>query len=114
MIVITILIALVAVLVLSEFASTMVYGWFISDEVALNYIEKFQPFEINPFNEDIISPGFDPSRPVTEIKHRILNGKYISKVPLGLISKYHISTIGRIPRWSKAHQVITELYKTEQ
>lgn len=114
MIVITILIALVAVLVLSEFANTIVYGWFISDKVALTYIEKFQPFEVNPFNDDIISPGFDSSKPVTEIRYRILNGKYISKVPLGLISKYHISTIGRIPRWSKAHQVITELYKTAQ
>jgi hypothetical protein len=97
---------------LFELAATYVYGWFISDDVALDYIEKFKPFEVNPFNDDIVSPGFDSTKPISEIKYRILNGKYIGKVPFPLISKYHISTIGRIPRWSRAHAEINELYKT--
>jgi hypothetical protein len=33
------------------------------------------------------------------------------KISFCIGSKYYISTLGRVPRWSKSHKLINELYK---
>lgn len=110
--ILTFIIVLSVVLLLLEFSSAMVYGRLIGDSVVLKYLDEFKPFSVNQFNDAIISPAFDRTKTIEEIKHRVRNGKFISKTPLSITSKYYISTIGRVPRWSKTNDLIKELYKT--
>jgi hypothetical protein len=108
----TFIIVLSVVLLVLEFSSAAVYGRLIGDSVILKYLDEFKPFSVNQFNDVIISPAFDSTKTIEEIKHRVRNGKFISKTPLSITSKYYISTIGRVPRWSKTNDLIEELYKT--
>jgi hypothetical protein len=110
--ILTFTIVLSIVLFAIEFASAAVYGRLIGDSIVLKYLDEFKPFSVNQFNDAIISPAFDSTKTIEEIKHRVRNGKFISKTPLSITSKYYISTVGRVPRWSKTNDLIEELYKT--
>jgi hypothetical protein len=104
-----IILPLVFLLVL-EFSSHSVYGNFLKDDEVIKYLEDFKPFTVNQFNRNIISPEIKFTD--TDFDYdRLTNSKYISKTPLSICSKYHISGWGRISRWSKSHKLINELFK---
>ncbi len=99
---------------ISELGSYSVYGKLLTDEQVFDYLMKFEPFELNPFNESIISPklNFDGEDDKFEsVLERLRDGKFISTVSLTLSSRYYISGLGRVQRWSRGHYMIKELYK---
>lgn len=95
-----------------EFASRMVYGKLLTDQQVMDHLMTFEPFELNPFNESIMSPKikFDDDYDLTKMTDRIKNGKFISIMSMTLSSKYYISGLGRVQRWSRGHYMIQRLY----
>ncbi len=94
----------------TEFSSYSVYGKFLKDEIVIKYLEDFKPFSVNPFDSSIISPEINFKENGFDFE-RLHNSKYISKTRLCFGSNYYISTLGRVPIWSKSHKLINELYK---
>jgi hypothetical protein len=96
-----------------EFSSHTVYGKLLTDEDVLDYLMRFEPFELNPFDKNIISCKINFGDDDHEyILHRIKNGKFISSnLNFTLSSKYYINGLGRVQRWSRGHYMIQELYK---
>ncbi len=86
-----------AVLIAAFRLSTLaVYGRAISDKILVPFLEK----NLKNYRTSIISDG------------KILHGDisldlpYISTVYFDPLVKYHVRSIGTIPRWSKAHKII--------
>ena len=107
-----ILLVLTILLLILEFSTIATYGWYIKDEVVFDYLYEFEPFEKNPFDNKILGPVLNVDGDVKKMIHRAKNGKYISHTPFSPLSKYHISGKGPILRWTEAHKVINNLYKT--
>ena len=95
-----------------EGSTHSVYGKFLSDELVDAYIEEFQPFEFNPFDNDIVSPKMklDDDYSIERILHVSKNGRFISKTKISILSRYYINGLGRIPIWSRSHKKVKELY----
>jgi hypothetical protein len=92
----------------------MVYGKLLSDEEVMEHLMKYEPFELNPFNESILSPDIkfdDDDYDLKNLTERLKNGKFISTMNLTLSSRYYISEKGRVQRWSRGHYMIKELYR---
>ena len=88
---ITLLFSAIALGFIFEFASLLTYGWWTKRKVLLDNRA------LNRYDSDILSTLFEP---------------YISKNPFPLLSsKYHISGIGLVPRWSKFHKEIEAKFK---
>jgi hypothetical protein len=91
MIIIYCLLILVGVL---EFATFSVYGSFVSKQITNVYMNLDESkLRLNPFNPSILSTPC-----------------FISNVPLGIFSKYYISGLGTIPRWSKLHNRVNQYF----
>jgi ATP/ADP translocase len=67
-------------------------------------------FSKNPFNTDILSPSVKEKTFEESIKI-LTDSRYISIITLSLLSKYQVKGMGLVPKWSKAHRQIKELYK---
>lgn len=93
-----------------EFANISVYGWFAKEEDIMNYINEYGIFSKNPFNTDILSPSVKEKTFEESIKI-LTDTRYISIITLSLLSKYQVKGMGLVPKWSKAHRQIKELYK---
>lgn len=94
-----------------EFASRAVYGKMLTDEEVMKHLDKYGPFELNPFNESIMSPKITIDDDMDNIIDRVKNGRFISTIILTLSSRYYISGLGRVQRWSRGHYMIAQLYK---
>ena len=98
-----------------EFATITTYGKLLKDDVVFDFLYEFEPFEKNPFDESILGPKLDPENMFSESNlKRLKSHKFISHTRFSLLSKYYISGLGIVPRWSQSHEVITKLYKTTQ
>lgn len=113
MIAFQLIIVLLLFILLTEFSTYQVYGSFVKDEDALKYIDEFEIFSKNPYNNEILSPSTDGLKSPNFIKI-IKDGRYISLTKLSILSRYHIKDMGRVPIWSKTHKVIKELYKNSK
>lgn len=107
-----ILIWVVIFVTVNELAAATVYGKFLADEVVFNYLNEYKEFHKNQFDDSILSPKIDLKN-MWELDNlsALTDHRFIAKVPFGITSRYYISRVGRVPRWSKMHNVITELYK---
>ena len=95
-----------------EFATLTTYGELLKDEAIYDFLYEFEPFEKNPFDDGILSPKFDKDYLSMERNMKIMrSNKFISHTRFSLLSKYYISGLGTIPRWSEAHKTITKLYR---
>lgn len=95
----------------SEFATFITYGKFLKDDEVLNFLYEYEPFEKNPFENDILGPSFDKENIASERNLKIVrNRRFISRTRFSPLSKYYISGYGRVLRWSTAHVVINRLY----
>lgn len=107
------LIVLGVLFLVFEGTTHSVYGNFLSDELVDAYIEEFEPFEFNPFDDDIVSPKmkFDDDYDIERMLHVANNGRFISKTKISFLSRYYINKLGRIPIWSTSHKKVRDLYK---
>jgi len=108
-----IILPLLIILFIFELTTRAVYGRFIKDEEGLEYINKYGVFSKNPYNHDILSPSTDEKR-FKETLEILRDNRYISLTKLAILSKYHISGMGRVFIWSKTHKAIKELYKNSK
>lgn len=93
-----ILVTIGTLVVISELAIFIVYGWFISKEMAKTFMDlNTSLMSINPYNPSILSLG---------LNHSI----YVTKLPVPIMCKYHIAGVGIVPRFSKLHYVIEKYY----
>ena len=106
----SLIIVLLIYIFATEYSSYSVYGKFLKDEIVIKYLEDFKPFSVNQFDSSIISPEINFKENGFDLE-RLRNSKYISKTRLCIGSKYYISTLGRVPIWSKSHKLINELFK---
>lgn len=83
-----------------EFATFIVYGGFVSKQITDEFMNLDQSkLSINQYNSTIL---MDWSKyPV----------RGISTLPFSIFSKYYISDVGTIPRWSKLHKQIKLYYE---
>lgn len=94
-----IIIIILATLILAfEFSSLAVLGRILSDKFLDKYFTKER---LEKYKRDGCSGGLIYS----------LSGSFISTNVPSLLSKWYIDGIGRIPRWSKWHKRINELYE---
>lgn len=106
----TLIIVPLILLFVFEFSTVMVYGSLLKNGEVEKYLNDFSPFEFNQFNNDILSPEIR-SFEIKEMLHRLKHGKFIAKTPFSLTSKYYISGVGRVPRWSNSHREIERIYQ---
>lgn len=107
------IISLLMVILILELSTYSIYGQLLSNNKVDEYLTKYQPFRKNPYNSNIISPKLlidDLSH--NEFQDRLMRGGYISTTPFSLTSKYYINGLGCVPRWSKSHKKIKNLFKT--
>lgn len=91
MIIIYCLLGLVAI---NEFATFMIYGGFVSKQITDVYMNLDESkLSLNEFNPSILSTNC-----------------YIANVSFSIFSKYYISELGTIPRWSKLHKRVNEYF----
>jgi hypothetical protein len=95
MIIIYCLLGIVAIIVaIIEFATFMTYGGFVSKQITDVYMNLDESnLRLNQFDPSILSTN-----------------SYITNVPFSVFSKYHISGLGTIPRWSKLHKRVNEYF----
>lgn len=103
---------LIVIIFICEFSTSIVYGWFMKNSDVLFYIKSTKRFNLNQFNDEIISRDIDWSN--EELVRKKLQGPadFISTVPISIFSKYYIANIGRVFRWSEGHREIEILFKT--
>jgi hypothetical protein len=95
-----------------EFATLTTYGELLKDDAVFDYLYEFEPFEKNPFDNGILGPALDRENAFSESNlKRLKSHKFISHTKFSLLSKYYISGLGTVPRWSEAHKTISKLYK---
>lgn len=108
----TVVLILIIFVGVSEFATFSTYGKFLKDKEVFDYLYEFEPFEKNPFDNKILGPAFDKENMFSESNmKRFRSGNFISHTRLSLLSKYYISGLGIVPRWSDAHKTINKLYE---
>ena len=79
-----------------EISSYATYGKMISD----NKIPNLDDYVLNTVNPSIM------------LNHKVNYGRfYITDSPFPLLSKYHVSGIGRVPRWSDGHKQIERKFE---
>lgn len=89
--------ALATLVVIFEITIALVFGSFISKAKIKAYLdERWDRFERNG---SIIGYYFK------------YDGMFIAEHHETILSKYYVSGMGRVWRWSKAHRRINELYK---
>jgi len=96
---ISLTIGLLVIATTLELTNNLAYGKLLLDEnILTRVVDKAseQSKELNQFNQNMIYLGKLP---------------YISTCNSPL-AKYHISNVGRIPRWSKATKIIDQAYKS--
>lgn len=100
--IIEILATIVVLIGMIELSLFITYGSFVKEKDVKEYFDKRDGnFQLNPFNKDIIS------------FHNPWDGIFINKhIPLSFLSKYYISGMGRVWRWSHGHKKINNLFKT--
>ena len=78
------------------------YGGFVKEKDVKEYLDKRDgDFELNLVNKDIIISF-----------HKPWDGTFINKhIPLSFLSKYYISGMGRVWRWSEGHRRIEKLFE---
>ena len=82
-------------LIVNELSMISVYGWYVSEVVALQYMN------ISP--DDIKTYGLNPDM--------IFSDPYISKLGFGVVCKYYVNKVGPVPRWSPLHNRINDYHK---
>lgn len=89
-------IALLVLIVVYETSTFLAYGGFVNKDIQEHFckLEK-EDYRLNSLDIGILS---------------LEKGGYISKVQVSLFSKYYISGLGAVPRWSKLHDKIDEYY----
>lgn len=98
MTIIAIISIIAIIIVVAEFATFVVYGTFVSKQITETLMD---------LDEKKLSLNmFDPSILLIDIHSSL----YIDKVPFSAFSKYNISNLGTVPRWSKLHKRINEYY----
>lgn len=108
----TVVLILIIFVGVFEFATFSTYGKFLKDNEVFDYLYEFEPFEKNPFDDNILGPKFDKDYLSMERNMKIMRtSKFISHTRLSLLSKYYISGLGIVPRWSEAHKTINKLYE---
>ena len=82
-----------------EVATLVVYGNPISKTVEDKYLKliNLDNYRLNYLDHKILSDK--------------TSFKFITNVTFSLISRYHIDTVGIIPRWSPLHNQIKETFK---
>ena len=91
-----IIFALIAIIIVAELSTFIVYGSFVSKQITRVYMNLDKTkIKLNPYNTSILSN-----------EHH-----YISTVPFSIFSKYRISEQGIVLRWSKLHKKINEYYE---
>lgn len=92
---------LLGIITVIEFSTFITYGKFVTKQITDEYMNLDESkLRLNLFNPSILNIDgiiFDPY-------------SYIAEVPFSLFSKYHISGLGTIPRWSKLHKRINEYF----
>lgn len=79
-----------------EFGTIEIFGGFVSKQVTDMYMNLDESkLTLNQFDSSILTTSEYP---------------YISKVPFSFFSKYYISGLGTIPRWSKLHKRVNEYF----
>ena len=91
------LIAVVAVALIFEFAAVVVYGWYADKEITERFLGKWW--------EAYMTRGMNSS---CDMFYGPTELPYIAKFFAGVTATWHISEIGRIPRWSKWHKSLNE------
>ena len=82
-----------------ELATRITYGRYLSNEEILNYLTKNKPFDLNPYDTNILSGN-----------HNKRFSGFISKPYSSILSKYYISGRGLVPRWSKYTKHIDKMF----
>lgn len=82
-----------------EVATLSIMGWYVGDKY-LDWLreEGSKAVRLNLYNKKLLSVG------------GVVENTGIAPVPFSLISKYYIQGNGPVPRWSKSHKLIKELY----
>ena len=106
----TIIIICTIFTIVSEFATHITYGSFLTDDEVFAYLKKYKSFSINPFEHSILSGDIDWSN-TQEVMRKLIENDYISTTNMSLFSKYYISGKGRVFSWSKSAKEISILYK---
>ena len=92
------LVLIVLGVIINEFSICSVYGGFISKEVE----DVFMNLDENTLRLSSINSA------ILSTTH--FTSWYISTIGASLFSKYHISGLGTVPRWSKLHKRIDQYY----
>lgn len=80
----------IAIIVIFEIITVIIYGKFVSNEITNVYINLDETkLRLNTFNSSML-----------------MTPCYIARHPFSLFSKYHIEGLGTVPRWSKLHKKI--------
>ena len=112
-IVICFLVIICCIITIFELTTYNSFGQLISNDKVDEYLRKYQPFKKNPYNGDLISPKLlIDGLPHNEFIDRLSNGGYISTTSFSITTKYYISGLGCVPRWSKSHKKIKNLFKS--
>jgi hypothetical protein len=109
-----------------EVVIIIIFGCFVSKQITDVYMNLDESkLILNKFNPSILSASGFVSKQITDVyinldesklslnqfNSSILNTNcYIKKVPFSIFSKYYISTLGTIPRWSKLHKRVNEYF----
>jgi hypothetical protein len=100
------LILLVSFSIVFELCAFWVYGPILNSKIVDEALDYHAPkgVHLNSYSSDILILGDMTGFGGNEMP-------YISKLPVSILSKYYISNVGRVSRFSNAHKRITELYK---
>lgn len=92
-----IIVLLCAIVAGIEFVTLGVYGSFVSSVIQSKYMDlKEDEYYLNSLAPKILMLK----------SHR----GFISTLPFSIFSKYYISGVGVVPRWSKLHKQIEKYY----
>lgn len=87
---------LLMIFIATEVATFSVYGRFISKEVTDTYMNLDESkLILNKYNPSILETN--------------MSG-FITNIPFSIFSKYYISGLGTIPKWSKLHKRVEEYF----
>lgn len=86
---------LLSIVAFAELSAFFVYGGFVSKETTDVYMNLDESkLRLNQFNSSILATPC-----------------YITHISFSILSKYHISGLGRIPRWSKLHKRVKQYFE---
>lgn len=99
--------------IVSEFATHLTYGKFLSDNDVFDYLDRYESFSKNPYESSILSGDIDWSD-TKKVIEKLGQNDFISTTRMSLFSKYYISGKGRVFAWSKGSKEIDKLYKVSK